>query len=138
MKKLISFRKTVQMSLFIFGLLFLFHLSIIVGVLFFDFAPVDFLWGGRLETAEKLLSFEIFSILIMVLCILIVLVKSGKLNFPKALGAVRIALWFLFFMFLLNTIGNVLAKTIFEKSFAIITAILAFLSLRLALEKNHK
>jgi len=121
----------------LFALIALFHAGIIVGILFFDFVPLDFLWGGRMETKEELLIFEIISLVVAVFCILVVLIKSGKLHAPplkKVSGAV---LWILFGLFLLNTVGNVLAKTNFEKSFAIVTMALAFLCLRLALEREN-
>jgi len=58
MKKLISFRRAIQFSLILFGLLILFHLLIIVGIVLFDYVPIDFLWGGRMETREQLLGLE--------------------------------------------------------------------------------
>ena len=137
MKKLISFERAIQLSQTLFGLFILFHLAIIFGILFFDFVPLDFVWGGRMQTREQLLSFEVISLLIMSLCFLIVLIRSGKIKLPKMAGVIRIALWVLFLLFSLNTIGNILAKTTFEKFFAVITLVLALLCLRLALEKNN-
>lgn len=52
------------------------------------------------------------------------------------MGIVNLAFWILFVLFLLNTFGNIFAKTTFEKFFAVITFVLAILSLRLALEKQ--
>lgn len=138
MKKLISFKKATQLCSFLFGLMSLFHLSIILGIVLFDFAPVNFLWGGRMKTATQLLNFEIISLIIMILCFFIVLAKSGKIFLLRISGMITIALWIIFLMFLFNTIGNILAKTTFEKLFSIVTIILAILCLRLAIEKNKK
>ena len=135
MKQIVSFKLATQMSILLFGLLILFHLSIGIGIVIFDFVPVDFLWGGRMETREQLLGFEIVSLLIMALCLFIVLLKSEKIKLPRLMRAARIALWILFLIFILNTIGNILAKTTFERIFAIVTGILTLLCLRLALEK---
>ncbi len=134
MKQIVSFKQAIQISIMLFGLLILFHLSIVIGIVIFDFVPVDFLWGGRMATREQLLGFEIISLLLMTLCLFIVLLKSEKVKLPKLMRAVKIALWILFILFLLNTIGNIFAKTTFEKLFSIITATIAILSLRLALE----
>ena len=131
-----SFKLATQISLLIFGLFLLFHLSIILGIVILDFVPVDFLWGGRMETKEQLLGFEIFSLFIMALCFFTVLIRSDKVKFHKLMRAAVIALWVLFILFLLNTIGNIFAKTAFEKFLAIPTGILALLCLRLALEKT--
>jgi hypothetical protein len=46
----------------------------------------------------------------------------------------RVTLWLLFFLFILNTVGNLIAESIFEKFFALITVILSILCLRMALE----
>lgn len=136
MKKLMSFKIATNLSLLLFGLFILFHLSIIIGIVFFDYVPVDFLWGGRMETKAQLLSFEIVSLLIMAFCIFIVLIKSKRINTPRLLKSANISLWILLVLFTLNTVENFFAKTTFENFFAIITAILAILCFRLAIEKH--
>jgi hypothetical protein len=138
MKKIISFRQAIQWSQILFGLLILFHLSIIMGMVLFDYTPIDFLWGGRMETREQLLGFEIISLSVMVLCFLIVLIRAERIRIPALMGVARISLWILSVLFLVNTLGNILANTAFEKFFAIITAILVILCLRLALETPTK
>jgi hypothetical protein len=117
------------------GLLSLFHLAIIAGILFFDFAPVEFLWGGRLETAEELLNFEIGSLLINLVALFFTAIRAGYLKIPVLQKAAVVVMWFLFVLFFLNTIGNILAESGFEKFFTIITVILALFTLRLALKK---
>lgn len=138
MKKIIDFNQAVLASLFIMGLLILFHLSILIGIIFFDFAPIDYLWGGQMKTIEQLLNFEIISFLISFVFFFLILIKSKRLNLPKLMGVAHAAMWVLFAIFSLNTIGNLIAKTTFEKFFAILTGLLAFLILRIALEKNIK
>ena len=138
MKKLISFKLAVQLSQVIFGLLILFHLAVIFGILVLDFVPIDFLWGGRMESKQQLLRFEIFSLILITLCWFIVLVKSEQIRIPSLKGVAKIGIWILVFLFVLNTVGNLLAKTTFEISFAILTALLSVLCLRLALEPTNK
>jgi hypothetical protein len=46
-------------------------------------------------------------------------------------------MWVLFVFFLLNTIGNALATTTFERLFAIATGLLSLLFLRIAVEKQR-
>ncbi|MFK5855034.1 MAG: hypothetical protein QM503_02810 [Bacteroidota bacterium] len=136
MKKIINFNNAVLASLFFIGLLILFHLFILVGIIFFEYAPIGFLWGGQMETVEQLLKFEIASLLISILFFFLVLIRSKRLNLPKLMGVTRVAMWVLFVLFLLNTVGNLMATTTFEKFFAIATGFLAFFFLRIALEKN--
>lgn len=134
MKSLISFERSVQLSLIIFGIFILFHQIIIVGIVFLDIVPLDFLWGGKMETKEQLVIFEIVSLLVMLFCFGTVLFRSKRAEPRRLLTASRVALWILSGLFLLNTIGNLLAKTTFENLFAVVTAVLAFLCLRMALE----
>jgi hypothetical protein len=136
MEKIMSFKLATQLSLFLFGLFILFHLSVVIGIVAFNFVPVDFLWGGRMETKEQLLGFEIISLSIMALCFFTVLIRSEKVRLQRLMRAAVIALWILFILFLLNTIGNILAKTTFERFLSIPTGMLAILCLRLALEKT--
>lgn len=134
--KIISPKLAVTGSLFLYGLFLLFHLAVIVGILVFDFVPIDFLWGGRMQTKDQLLVFEMVSSFITGLSIFIVSIKAGILEIPKLITPATIGMWVLFLMFVLNTLGNLFAETIFEKSLSIATAALAIFSLRLALEKG--
>ena len=136
MKKLISFQFAARASLVIYAIFILFHLVIILGILFFNFVPIDYIWGGKLQSEEQLLYFEIFSLLVQSVCLFLTLIKAGYLEVPKLQAVAHAGMWVLFVLFLLNTLGNILAETYFEKSFAIITAILAIFALRLALEKR--
>jgi hypothetical protein len=118
------------------GLLIVFHMSIITGILFFDFAPVDYLWGGRMETSAQLLNFEWLSLLISALFFVVLLIKAGHINIPVLKRVAHMFIWLFFILFLFNTIGNLIATTTFEKFFALVTGLLAFLLLRVAIEKE--
>ena len=124
-------------TLVIAGLLVVFHLSIILGMVIFDFAPVAYLWGGRMETSAQLLQFEIVSLVVALLFAVLLLIKAGRINFPALNGVAHVAMWLFFILFLFNTVGNVIAKTNFEKSFALITGLLAFLLWRIISEKKN-
>jgi hypothetical protein len=134
MNRIISFRLAGILAVLLFSLFVVFHLSVIIGILLFDFIPIDFLWGGNMESREQLLGFEFVSLAVMAFCLFTVLIKTGRINLPGMQGIAGVFLWILFGLFLLNTVGNFLAKTAFEKTFAVFTLLLAFLCLRLALE----
>jgi hypothetical protein len=136
MKSLISFNRAISASLVILGLTVLFHVAVLIAIIFLDYAPVDYLWGGQLQTEEQLLQFELISLFISSLFFLLLLVRSHRIAAPRLMTVSKIAMWIMFMLFALNTVGNIMAKTDFEKYFAIITGLLAFLSLRIALEKN--
>lgn len=80
MRKLLSFKQAGQLSLLFFGIIILFHLTVILGIFLFDYVPVDFLWGGRMETREQLIGLEIISVFISVLCVLVVLVRTERIR----------------------------------------------------------
>jgi len=136
MKRIISFDTSVMFSLFLLGMLILFHGCILIGILFFDAIPTDFLWGGKMTSVSQLLNFEIVSLLTSSIFFFLLLIRSKWLNLPKLMGIARIAMWVVFFIFLLNTIGNLMATNSFEKWFAISTGVLSFLFLRIAIENN--
>ncbi len=134
MKKLIGFRQAAVASAVLFGVLTLFHLSIISGILFFDYAPVEYLWGGKMQTSDELLRFEWVSLGVILLCLHTVLIRFGWIHLPGLLRTTRVILWVLVVLFFLNTLGNILAETTFEKFFAPVTLVLAVFCLRLAIE----
>lgn len=136
MKKLISFRFAAQFNTVVFGLLSVFHLAIIIGITAFGFAPLDFLWGGKMETESQLLNFEVMSLATAIVALIFTMIRAGYIGAPRLLRLTQFIMWMLFVLFLLNTLGNILAETVFEKTFAIVTALLSLFSLRMALEKN--
>ncbi|MCU0438830.1 MAG: hypothetical protein MUC49_13100 [Raineya sp.] len=135
LRKILSYQQATQWSLFLFSFFALFHFAVIIGIILFDYVPVDYLWGGRMQTKEELLVFEIISLTIMGICSFVVLVHAGKIKMPRLRGFATIVLWILVVLFVLNTAGNIVAKTTFEKFFTIVTAISAILCLRMAIEK---
>lgn len=136
MRGIINFNNAVRITLALAGVMIVFHLSILMGILIFDFAPVDYLWGGRMETSAQLLTFELISLLISALFFVLILIKSNRINLPALNGVVHIAMWLFFILFLFNTVGNLIAKTTFEKFFALVTGLLALLVLRIVIEKK--
>lgn len=136
LKNLISYKNAVLISLILFGLIAIFHAVILIGMLFFNFQPIEFLWGGRMNSVEELIVFEIISLLLVSINTAIVLIHSGKLDIPRFNNISTLALWAFFVVFLLNTLGNITAPSVFEKSVSAVTAILAILSLRMALHKT--
>jgi hypothetical protein len=108
-------------------------LGILIAALLFHFAilvkmiPYDITWGGRLKNDAEMYTFETISILINAFLAWVLLMKGNytKHLFPSK--AINIILWVFFTIFALNTVGNIFAKTTFEKLFAIVTALLAFL-----------
>lgn len=94
----------------------IFHVLILVRVI-----PYEITWGGRLKTVEEMYVFESISILINSFFIFILFQKGEYIRYFLGKKTVNLFLWIFFTIFALNTIGNVFAKTNFEKYFAIVT-----------------
>ncbi|GEO05691.1 hypothetical protein AAE02nite_33550 [Adhaeribacter aerolatus] len=120
--------------LIILSLIILFHLLVMVGII-----PYDMVWGGRLKNSAQMLSFEAISILLNLIMLAVVGIKAGvfKVNIHRTI--IQVALWAMFGLFLLNTLGNLLSQNELEKLiFTPLTLLLAVFSLRLALSKEPK
>lgn len=104
-----------------------FMLALIVGVILFHLCillkliPYEITWGGRLKSDSEMYVFESISILINLLLIAFLLMKGGYMKTFISIKIIDVLLWIFFGLFALNTIGNLLAKTNFEKCFAILT-----------------
>ncbi len=112
--------------------LMVFHFLILFKVI-----PYDITWGGRLKSDEEMYLFEGVSIALNGILLLLLLMKGRFIGSVKSFKFINFTLWVFLVLFILNTIGNLFAETIFEKFFAIIT--LAFvLLLFIILRKGNK
>lgn len=108
----------------------LFHVMVLVGII-----PQDIVWGGRLRTREELVEFELVSIVINFIMVLFVSVRAGIINLSIKPILIRVVLWLMVVLFILNTLGNLLSQNDLERIiFTPITLLLFVLSLRLAIE----
>ena len=94
----------------------LFHVCILVKII-----PYEVTWGGRLQNDSEMVLFETISIAVNLFLISILLIKGRYLKEWIPIKIVNMILWVFLVLFGLNTIGNVLAKTNFEKFFALVT-----------------
>ncbi|GAL85442.1 hypothetical protein MYP_2671 [Sporocytophaga myxococcoides] len=89
--------------------------------------PYEITWGGRLKSDIEMYVFETISILINLLLFSILLIKGRYVKEYLSMKVVDIILWIFIILFGLNTIGNILAETIFEKFFTLLTLAFAML-----------
>ena len=89
--------------------------------------PYNIAWGGRLTNDNEMYVFESISILINAFLSWLLLMKGEFVKFKFTRNTVNIILWIFFGLFILNTVGNIFAKTNFEKLFAILTGLSAIL-----------
>jgi hypothetical protein len=103
----------------------------------FKIVPYEVSWGGRLKNDSEMYVFETISIIINLFLFLILLIKGKHVREFISLKIVNVLLWVFFVIFVLNTIGNIIAKTYFEKFFAILTLFFSIL-IWIILRKNKK
>jgi hypothetical protein len=132
MKKLISERFAALALLGLLGALFIFHLLIVVHVL-----PFDIVWGGKLRAVEDMQQLEIASLVMTLVLLAAVGLRAGYLPYkPKPL-ILRVVMWMMVVLFVLNTLGNLLSENMVERLvFTPVTVVMALLSLRLAVWEN--
>lgn len=109
-----------------------FHLLIILKII-----PYEVTWGGRLKTDEEMYVFESISIIINLFFVYILLQKGQFVKSIFSNKFTSVTLWVFFVVFSLNTIGNIFAKTTFEKAFTIITLLNAVLIWKINKTKSN-
>ena len=126
-----KYKGSIKILLGLLVAVIMFHLSIIAKVI-----PYDIAWGGRLQNDSEMYVFETISILINLFLGLILLMKGDYIKFRFKKNTIDIILWIFLALFVLNTVGNLFAKTYFEKSFAVLTFIFAILIWTILKPKN--
>ena len=104
----------------------LFHVAVFVKAI-----PYNIIWGGRLQNDGEMYVFEASSIVINLFLGTILLMKAGYIKPKFKLKTINIILRVFLVLFVLNTVGNLFAKTGFEQSFALLTFIFATLIWRI-------
>jgi hypothetical protein len=106
----------------------LFHLLVIAGII-----PFNMVWGGNLTNKAQFYTMEAISIALNMVMLTIMLIYCGVLKIRVNRKIIIGAIWFMFLLFLLNTFGNLLAKTSLETYlFTPLTLILSIFCLRIA------
>ena len=100
----------------------LFHLAIITKII-----PYEVAWGGKINNDAEMYVFESISILINLFLGFILLIKGDYVLSFLTTRVVDIILWIFLLIFGLNTIGNIFAESLFEKSLSLLTLIFTYL-----------
>lgn len=129
---LITERLATNGILIILSSIIVFHVLVILGVI-----PFEIVWGGRIKDRSQMISFETASILLNLLMLTAVAISGGLIKIKINPMIIRSILWIMAFLFLLNTIGNLLSNNQLEKIlFTPLTLVLLLFSFRLAIIKK--
>ncbi len=112
----------IKLMLWSIGAVILLHSAILAKII-----PYEVTWGGRLENDTEMYVFEVVSVLINLFLAVLLLVKGKHMSSFIPMKVVHILLWAFLFLFGINTIGNIFAETLFEKSLSLLTLIFTYL-----------
>jgi len=110
MKAFITPQQAIKIMLVLLSAVMVFHILVITQVI-----PYTIVWAGKLKSVKDMYQFEGSSIFINLMLILMLLAKGQYIQLPVSQQFISIVLWLFVFLFALNTIGNLFAKTNFEK-----------------------
>lgn len=91
-------------------LVIIFHLAVVLQII-----PYSIVWAGKLNTVDEMYAFEAVSISINIFLVTVLLLKGNYIPHRISEQIINAALWLFFALFVLNTIGNLLAETMFER-----------------------
>jgi RsiW-degrading membrane proteinase PrsW (M82 family) len=93
----------------ILGALLILHTLIIT-----EQIPYEKVWAGKLRSVEEMRLFETFSILLNVFILAILILKYNFLQRRKNNRVIDMLIWVFVWLFILNTMGNLFAKSMIE------------------------
>ena len=135
MNKILPLSLAVSGAIVILSGIIIFHFLVIAGIV-----PFGIVWGGNLADKTQLYTMEAVSIAINAVMLFIILIYSGVIKLNMNQKIIMGAIWIMFGIFLLNTLGNLLAKNALETYiFTPLTLILSICCFRMAtFKKQHQ
>ena len=134
MKKLISQKQAINITIALLTAVLVFHALVLTGVI-----PYEIVWAGKIKTAAEMRKLEVISILVNAFAIFILVLKADYIKHKVPVKILNAIIWLLAVLFSLNTIGNLFAESGFELYFFTpLTFILTVLCLRIVIEKKLK
>jgi hypothetical protein len=116
----------IKLALVIILTFTLLHLLLIA-----DLIPAEIAWGGHLERNGNFYFAEVVALLLNALLVSLLLMKGKYLKQIISEKTMHILLWAYTILFVINTLGNILATTWLEKSFSLFTITLVILLVRI-------
>ncbi|MAE83288.1 MAG: hypothetical protein CMB80_11165 [Flammeovirgaceae bacterium] len=105
----------------IFSLLIIFHVLIITSI-----TPYDIVWGSRLSSSQEMIVFELISLALNVFFLSVILMHAQIIRPILSTKVLKILIWVMMGLFILNTLGNLVSENDFEKlAFTPVTILLS-------------
>ena len=126
--KLFTIRNSGIILLLVLGVVFIFHVLILLGII-----STNAIWGGQIP-GDQLLFYEVAAMFVLIVFAFIIAAKASLIGYQPHRLVLRFGPWIVFTYLALNTAGNLLADGI-EKWFSLVTFILSILAFRIAASK---
>ncbi len=115
-------RLAIKLMLWLIGVVVLLHSAILVKII-----PYKIIWGGSLESDTEMYVFGVVSVLTNLFLAVLLLIKGKHLSSFIPIKVLDILLWAFLILFGINTLGNIFAESLFEKSLSLLTLIFTYL-----------
>jgi len=108
---MIGKKAALKVMIVLLSVVVIFHLCVL-----FECVSYDKVWAGKIDSLDEMRVFETISILINLLLIATLLLKSKHIQNKVSNKVVNGIIWFFVFLFALNTVGNLFAKSVIEQT----------------------
>lgn len=125
----LPFKFSINAMLVILSMVIFFHVLVLIQII-----PYSIVWAGKIDNIKEMQVFELVSIIINTLMIIVIAIKGNYIKWKVSLKLINALLWLFVVLFSFNTIGNLFAKSSFETVvFTPLTLIMAILCFRIVL-----
>jgi len=126
-------RKALKIMIALLTLVIIFHFTVIIRLI-----PYEVVWAGKLKSVNEMYAFEAASIAINAFIIALLLLKAKHIKQNTSNKILDALLWLFVVLFAFNTVGNLMAETLFEKLFFTPLTLLSCILIWVIVRKDKK
>lgn len=110
LREMINKKTALKLMIAILAIVVIFHLCVL-----FEIISYEKVWAGKIDSLHEMRVFETISIILNMVLIASLFFKSKNIKNNISTKVVDIIIWVFVFLFALNTIGNLFAKSMIEQ-----------------------
>jgi hypothetical protein len=107
---MINKKTALNLMIGLLSIVLIFHLCVLLEIISYEKV-----WAGKLDSLDEMRVFETISMVINILLTTILFFKSKNIENDVSNKIVNVIIWVFVFLFALNTIGNLFAKSMIEQ-----------------------
>jgi|TARA_B110000967_G_C18641349_1_gene438660 hypothetical protein len=109
-REMLSKNTALKLMIGVLSIVLVFHFCVL-----FEIISYKIVWAGKINSLDEMRIFETVSLLINTLLIAILYIKSKNIKNNVSNKVVNAIIWVFVFLFAINTIGNLFAKSMIEQ-----------------------